>query len=93
MIESHSRQRTYLIVFAALAALTAIEVGVAALELNNNLRIIFLLGLAATKVVLVAQYYMHLKYDQRILTIIGAFPILLVAIMLLIFFADQNLGS
>lgn len=93
MIEPQATQGTYLKVVAALAVLTAIELGVAALAVNSTLRIIILLGLAAAKVALVALYYMHLKYDQRILAIIGGFPILLVAIMLLIFFADQNLSS
>lgn len=93
MNEPRATRATYLKVFAALAALTAIEVGVAALSVNNTLRIIILLGLAATKVAFVALYYMHLKYDQRILAIVGGFPLLLVATMLLIFFADQNLGQ
>ena len=93
MIELRDRRGTYLKVFGALAVITAIEVGVAALALDNTLRIIILMGMAATKVALVALYYMHLKYDQRILAIIGGFPILLVAIMLLFFLADQNLGS
>ena len=93
MIEPPERRATYLKVFGALAVITAIEVGVAALALDTTLRIIILMGMAATKVALVASYYMHLKYDQRILTIIGGFPILLVAIMLLFFLADQNLGS
>jgi cytochrome c oxidase subunit 4 len=56
-------QRTYVGVFGALAALTAIEVGVTYLPLP---RIPILVPLALTKAALVAMFYMHLKYDRRV---------------------------
>jgi cytochrome c oxidase subunit 4 len=80
-------------VFVALAVLTAIEVGVAGLALDRAVRIILLLGLAAAKASLVALFYMHLRYDHRILAIVGGFPLLLVIIMLIIFMADRSLGA
>ena len=87
-VELRPNSRTYLMVFAALAVLTGIELGVAALMTGQTIRIIILLGLAASKAALVALYYMHLKYDNGILSIIGGFPLLLVMIMLLILLAD-----
>ena len=93
MIEPKATRRTYIMVFVGLAVLTAIELALAALTINATLRVIFLLAFAAAKAILVALYYMHLRYDQRILRIISAFPVLLVVIMLLFFVADRNLGS
>jgi len=89
MIQSRATRQTYLKVFVELAVLTAIEVAIAFFTFNETLRIIILLGLAAAKAGLVALYYMHLKYDNRILSIIGGFPLLLVVIMLIIFMFDQ----
>jgi caa(3)-type oxidase subunit IV len=50
-----------------------------------------LLLLAAAKAALVAMFFMHLRYDHRVLTIVGGFPLLLVLVMLLIFMADRSL--
>lgn len=91
--ETHEQQRPYLKVFVALAVLTAIEVGVAGLALGETMRVILLLGLAAAKASLVALFYMHLRYDHRILAIVGSFPLLLVIIMLIVFMADRSLGA
>jgi cytochrome c oxidase subunit 4 len=52
------------LVFIALAVLTAIEVGVS--YLAPAIKIPVLVVLSATKAVLVALYFMHLKFDPRI---------------------------
>lgn len=88
---NHEKKRPYIQVFVGLAVLTAVEVGVAALSIDKTLQIIVLLLLAASKAALVAMFFMHLRYDHRILTIIGGFPLILVLIMLLIFMADRSL--
>jgi caa(3)-type oxidase subunit IV len=91
-IKAHEKRRPYLQVFVALAVLTAIEVGVAGLAVNKTLQIALLLALAAVKAALVALFYMHLRYDHRLLAIIGGFPLLLVVIMLIILMADRAPG-
>lgn len=88
---NHEKKRPYLQVFVGLAVLTAVEVGIAALEIDKTLQIIVLLLLAASKAALVALFFMHLRYDHRILSIIGGFPLILVLIMLIIFMADRSL--
>ena len=88
---THEKKRPYLQVFVGLAVLTAVEVGVSALQIDKTLQIIVLLLLAAAKAALVAMFYMHLRYDHRVLSLIGGFPLLLVLIMLLIFMADRSL--
>ena len=56
-------QPNYVGVFAALAVLTAIEVGVSYLP---EQRILILIPLALIKAGLVVLYFMHLKFDQRV---------------------------
>lgn len=52
------------LVFIALAVLTTIEVGVS--YLAPAIKIPVLVVLSATKALLVALYFMHLKFDPRI---------------------------
>jgi cytochrome c oxidase subunit IV len=91
--KAHETKRPYLQVFVALAVLTAVEVGLASLSIDKTVRVLILLGLSAAKAALVALFYMHLRYDHRILALIGGFPLFLVVIMLVIFLADRSLGT
>ena len=65
---------TYFTIFLVLAALTVIELLVTYLEI---VKIPLLLGLAITKAWLVVQYYMHLRYDNRIFTWVLLMPTLI----------------
>ncbi|MCC7449047.1 MAG: cytochrome C oxidase subunit IV family protein [Anaerolineae bacterium] len=56
---------TYFAVFLLLAILTVIELLVTYLQ---PIKVPLLLGLAVGKAWLVVQFYMHLRYDRRILT-------------------------
>ena len=92
MAQAHEHaKRPYLWIFLWLSLLTAIEVGVSYLELNKTVQIIILAAFAAAKAILVALYYMHLRYDHPILRLIGGFPFLLAVIMALIILADRTL--
>jgi caa(3)-type oxidase subunit IV len=77
----HISRRTYLIVFAWLAAMTAIEVLVAALPLPEIVTIIVLVTLAIIKAALVVLYYMHLRYDSGYYWIILIVPIFFVLLL------------
>jgi|GEM_PF-1671281 len=80
--ESEKREPNYLTVFGALALITLIEVTVVA-----NLpvaRVPLLLGLSAAKVLLVAMYYMHLKFQSGWFTAIFLLPIPFVVLVTLI---------
>jgi cytochrome c oxidase subunit 4 len=57
----------YLGVFVALAVLTALEIGVTYLPLP---RIPILIPLALIKAALVVMFYMHLKFDKKVYTLI-----------------------
>jgi len=79
----------YIRVFLGLAALTAVEVGVAGLALNPTLRVVGLLSLAIIKALLVALFYMHLRYDHRLLSIVGGIPFVLAIFMLILLLLDR----
>ncbi len=84
MNEGEHKQPRYMIIWGALAVLTVIEVGVAFLGLPRSATILALLGLAVWKALLVALYFMHLKYESRALRVIAAAPLLPAALLVLI---------
>ncbi len=69
-----SSHPNYLGVFILLAVLTAIEVGVTYLPLP---RLPVLLPLSIMKAVLVALYYMHLRFDRQIFRAVFAMGLLM----------------
>jgi cytochrome c oxidase subunit 4 len=73
--------KTYLIVFVWLAVMTAIEVGIAAAALPENIRIILLIVLAVIKAALVVLYYMHLLHDSKWYWILLIAPIFFVLML------------
>ena len=84
-MSTHSSQahRPYMRVFAFLVVLTATEVGVA-LELSANpAKVPLLIALAIAKATLVAMYYMHLRFEGRLLRVIAIFPLLLSLVLAL----------
>jgi cytochrome c oxidase subunit 4 len=63
----HPEPAQYVRVAIVLAVATAIEVGLYYLGLPAKLLVALLLGLASIKFSLVAAYFMHLKFDARLL--------------------------
>ena len=73
----------YMLVFAFLALLTGVEVGVAFTPIPKSIQVIFLIALAIAKATLVGMYYMHLRYEGRVLRFIALGPLLLAIILML----------
>ena len=74
----------YLAVFAVLAVLTAVEVGLVFTGAAQSVQVVLLISLAFTKAMLVALYYMHLKFEGPIIRIIAAVPVLLLLVVIMI---------
>ena len=87
-IKAHPK-RPYLQVFLSLAVLTGIEVIVSGLALEHSLRLAILLGLAAFKAAMVAMFFMHLRYDHRLLAVIAGVPFLFGILLLLVLLMDK----
>jgi cytochrome c oxidase subunit IV len=79
------KQPNYMAVWVALFVLTIAELGVAFLShLPKALLIGILLFLAIWKALLVALYYMHLKFEPKRLWLLAASPLPLILIFLLV---------
>ena|SRR5256885_1530064 len=65
----------YIGIFVGLAALTALELTIAFLPWHKTTLILLLIGLAVWKAVLVALYFMHLRFEQKKLRILAIAPL------------------
>ena|SRR5829696_5458726 len=70
----HARPN-YVGIWVALAALTALELTVAFLPWHKTTLILILIGLAVWKAVLVALYYMHLRFERSRLRLLALAPL------------------
>jgi cytochrome c oxidase subunit 4 len=72
----------YTVIFGALAVLTAGEIIIAEI-FTSWFKIVALLVIAIIKAALVVIYYMHLKSDSRIFTLVLLLPVFIVTISLM----------
>lgn len=85
---AHASVRTYLKVAAVLTVLTALEFAAIYTPQVARILVPLLLVLSALKFVLVVMFFMHLRYDRRVLAVLFGGPLLIaitlvVALMLL----------
>jgi len=74
----------YMMIFFALGALTFLELGVAFLgHLGKTTIILILVVMAIWKALLVALYFMHLRFETNRLRILAIAPLPLAVIMIL----------
>ena len=71
----------YIAVWAALAVLTVVEVAVVYLHLPRRLTVIALVFLALWKAMLVALYFMHLRFEPKRLLYVVLAPLPLAVIL------------
>ncbi len=74
-METGHKHPNYIAVWGGLAALTVIEVAVAYLRIERHLLVLTLLLLAVWKVLLVALYFMHLRFEPKRLALIAMTPL------------------
>jgi cytochrome c oxidase subunit IV len=85
MEATHSHKHpNYVLIWVYLAVLTAVEVGVAFISaMPKTTLLIVLLFLAVWKALLVALYFMHLKFERWNLRSIALIPIPLALILII----------
>ncbi|MDH3426993.1 MAG: cytochrome C oxidase subunit IV family protein [Gemmatimonadota bacterium] len=88
-MSAEGKKPRYMLVFGGLAALTAIEVAVAFMGFERRVTVMILIGLAVWKALLVAMYFMHLKWETRALKILAAVPFLPAAIMIIVVLMEK----
>jgi cytochrome c oxidase subunit 4 len=95
--DHHPGPAVYLIVAVVLIVLTAMEIGVFYAPFLQVWLVPLLIVLAVLKFILVAAFYMHLKYDSSVFTTLFAFPLLLAmmicgSLMLLFLYLSRHPG-
>lgn len=73
--EHHSHKKTYIMVFIALAVLTAVEVFIPELDTSYMMIASSLTLLAVAKAFLVAYYFMHLNEESRWMKFLVFIPV------------------
>jgi len=73
----HASTATYLKVAAILCAVTALEFTIIYIRQVAPILVPLLLVMSAAKFALVALFFMHLRYDSRVLTLLFVAPLLL----------------
>ncbi len=81
--------KLYLLVLAGLITLTLMSVGATHIQLTN-LSVFTAILLASVKSVLVLVFFMHLKFDNKLLQILVTAVFTLIALVLFITFLDYN---
>ena len=79
--ESSHANPGYMKVFVFLVILTVAEVGVALALATSPAKVPLLIAMAIAKATLVAMYYMHLRFEGRLLRFIAVFPLVLSIIL------------
>jgi cytochrome c oxidase subunit 4 len=88
MADADHAEPNYIAIWIYLALLTVLELGVAYAPIPKAAMIGGLIGLAFTKAVLVAMYFMHLRFERRTLAIIACIPILLITFLTIMLLPD-----
>jgi len=87
--ESHP-EPNYFAVILVLTVLTAIEIGLTYAPLSKLAIGILLVGLALTKAIIVAMFFMHLKFEKATLALIAATPLILCTLLVFALLPDHN---
>lgn len=85
---SHPTSRTYLIIWMWLSGLMLLGVGLSELPIPKATIVLLVLALSSGKAALVSLYYMHLKFDRRLLALVLLAPIVLVGCALSVVFSS-----
>lgn len=83
-VPKHTHHPNYLLVFASLAVLTAIEVGITYVPALKGAMTPILLALSLFKAMLVILYFMHLRFDSKWFAFVFFIPFVLVIPMLVV---------
>ena len=78
----------YMAIFCYLAILTVIEIAVIYMPLAKFTIGVLLCALALSKAVLVAMYFMHLRFETRTLGMIAVVPLLIATLLIFVLLPD-----
>ena len=79
----HATWKTYVLIGAILTVITAVEVAIFYIPALDPVLVPVLLFLSAAKFVIVVLWYMHLKYDSRVLWRVFFGPLFLAVLVVI----------
>lgn len=82
---------TYYFIFGSLAVLTVLTVGVSRMNFSPAMAVIVAILIAMWKASLVMAFFMHLKYDPKVIHLICVVPIILTVGLLLALLPDVGM--
>jgi len=74
----------YMFIWGVLAVLMFAKVGVSLVEMPQWMSILLLVAISLVSALLVALYYMHLRFEPKKLWVLAAVPIPLIFILILV---------
>ena len=84
----------YLAIFSILVVLTIITVGVALLDIHNEtVKVLLALFIASVKGICVAMFFMHLKFEGKLIYLIFIVPLLLCVLIVTALIPDVLMTS
>jgi caa(3)-type oxidase subunit IV len=84
----HLSARSYAVIYEWLLVLTAVEIAIAMSKWPERAIVIGLVSSAMAKALLIALYFMHLRFDRRVVWALPAIPLGLGACFILALFPD-----
>lgn len=89
MSAAHATRKQYLGIFVALAVLTGLEVGLVKMPgIAKDAMVLGLVFLAITKAALVAMFFMHLRWETKVMKYMVAIPLATPAVYAVVLIAD-----
>ncbi|MBI4227612.1 MAG: cytochrome C oxidase subunit IV family protein [Candidatus Omnitrophica bacterium] len=79
----------YVMIWVWLAGLMLLGVALSELPIAPRTIFLLVLGLSTVKAMLVAAYYMHLRFDDRLLTMVALSPVPLVMVLVIALLLDK----
>ena len=89
--DSKKMVKIYVAIFLALAVLTVATVWVNSLHVPRPMAITIAAGIALIKVLLIAMFFMHLKFEGK--WIFGVVTLCLIAIAILVILISPDIGA
>ncbi|MBI4057467.1 MAG: cytochrome C oxidase subunit IV family protein [Elusimicrobia bacterium] len=86
--ESHSMVGIYLVVFGCLTLLTGLTVGIAYLHLERTAAVMAAVFIAGLKATLITLFFMHFKFEKKIIQVTLYTALLLILVLLFILLPD-----
>ena len=93
MEHAHKEHPKYMRIFWILLALTVAEVAVVYMPLPKVVIALLLIGMACSKALYVALYFMHLKFEQKTLIIIALTPFIICVFLVFMLLPDLMAGA